>query len=368
MKRVGAALLLLGACGGAPSAGRDLAGEPVIPERPFVIRAGQPVDVTPGEERRLRNLRKLTSGGENAEAYWSFDGRRLIYQSKRKPYDCDQIFVLDLETGQERMVSTGKGKCTCAYFLRGDREIIFSSTHLRDPACPIAGRIVRGRYVWPIFPGFDIFVAKADGSDLRRLTDTDGYDAEATVCPVTGRIVFTSVRDGDLELYTMEPDGSDVQRITRREGYDGGAFFSHDGSKIVARSGFFADEQEREEYFSLLRQNLIQPNKVEIVVMNPDGSNFRKVTDNGRANFAPYWHPDNERIIFCSNIGKNPNSRDFDLWLIHEDGTGLERVTFDEHFDGFPMFSPDGKYLVFASNRYGEAYGETNIFVAEWIE
>jgi Tol biopolymer transport system component len=227
---------------------------------------------------------------------------------------------------------------------------------------------VRGRYVWPIFPGFDIFRANADGTDLRRLTTTDGYDAEGTVCPVSGRIVFTSVRDGDLELYSMEPDGSDVQRLTNREGYDGGAFYSPDGSKIVARSGFFKDEADRNEYFTFLDQNLILPTQVDIVVMDRNGGNFRRVTDNGAANFAPYWHPDNHRILFCSNLGKNKDSRDFDLWLIDENGGGLEQVTFNDSFDGFPMFSPNGKYLAFASNRYGETYGETSIFVAEWID
>lgn len=369
-------LALVGAAGcggGAPPTGGDLAGQPVVPSRPLVVRAGRPVEPIAGEERHLRNVRKLTFGANNAEAYWSFDGRKLIYQSDRKPFECDQIYMIDLETGQEQLVSTGKGKCTCSYFLRGDQEIIYSSTHLRDPNCPIAGRLVRGRYVWPVFPGFDIFRAKADGSDLRQLTTTDGYDAEGTVCPVTGRIIFTSLRDGDLDLYTMEPDGSDVQRVTNREGYDGGAFFSHDGSKIVARSGFFKDEKDRAEYLSFLAQNLVLPTQVDIVVMNRDGSDFRRVTDNGAANFAPYWHPDNRRIIFCSNLVQGETKArsavdQFDLWLINEDGSGLERVTTNDSFDGFPMFSPDGKHLAFASNRYGTEYGETSIFVAEWVD
>lgn len=362
-------LSLLAACrSDAPPAGGDLAGQPVIPAKTFVLRAGKPVADMPGE-KRFRNVRKLTSGGENAEAYWAFGGRKLIYQSKRPPFQCDQVFVLDLETGEEKLVSNGKGKCTCAYFLRGDREIVYSSTFLRDENCPIAGRLVRGRYVWPVFPGFDIFRANADGSNLRRITENDGYDAEATVCPVTGRIVFTSLRDGDLELYTMEPDGSDVQRLTNRPGYDGGAFYSHDGSKLVARSSFFTSDKDRDEYFTFLKQNMILPTQVDLVVMDRDGSNFRRVTDNKSANFAPYWHPDNRRIIFCSNLAQeNKSSRNFDLFMIGEDGQGLEQVTTNDTFDGFPMFSPDGKHLVFASNRYGVEYGETNIFVAEWVE
>lgn len=352
----------------APPVGGALADTTVIPQRPLVIRAGKPVDPVPGE-RRLRNVRKLTFGGENAEAYWSFDGRKLIYQSKRPPFQCDQIFVLDLETGQERMVSTGKGKTTCSYFTLDDKHVLFASTHLASPDCPVAGRVVRGRYVWPIFPGFDIFRADLDGSNLTRLTDSPGYDAEATVCPVTGRVVFTSLRSGDLEIWSMEPDGSDQQRLTHRDGYDGGAFFSPDGSKIVLRSGFFENDAARDEYFGFLHQNLILPTQVELTVMNRDGSDFHQITDNGYANFAPFWHPDNERIIFCSNVGApSKASRDFNLYLIRQDGTGLEQVTFHDTFDGFPMFSPDGKFLAFASNRYGEEYGETSIFVAEWVE
>ena len=359
---------LLAACAGdGPKAGGALQGQPTLPTRPLVIQAGTPVADVPGE-RHLRNVRKLSRGGENAEAYWSSDGQKLIYQSKRPPYDCDQIFIVDLESGKEHLVSTGKGKTTCSYFLRGDQQVIFSSTHLRDPACPVVGRIIRGRYVWPIFPGYDVFRCNLDGSDLTRITTAEGYDAEATVCPVTGRIVFTSGRDGDMDIYSMEPDGSDVQRLTNREGYDGGPFYSPDGSKIVLRSGFFQNDQERDEYRSFLKENLLLPERVELTVMQRDGSGFHKVTDNGAANFAPYWHPDNHRIIFCSNYGQKKGSRNFDLFLIAEDGTGLEQVTTFDHFDGFPMFSPDGKHIAFASNRYGEAYGETNIFVAEWVE
>ena len=212
-----------------------------------------------------------------------------------------------------------------------------------------------------------IFRADSDGSGLRRLTDTPGYDAEATVCPVTGQIVFTSVRDGDLELYTMELDGSNVVRLTNRPGYDGGAFYSHDGTKLVQRSGFFANETEKKDYFALLGRGLVQPSKMEITVLDRDGSNFRVVTHNGKANFGPFWHPDNHRILFASNQG-DPRGRNFELYLIDEDGQNQEQVTHNPTFDGFPMFSPDGKYLVFASNRYGASRGETNVFVAEWVE
>lgn len=354
--------LLSGACANpAPEPAR-----PVIPPEPLRIRAGKPVPSVPGE-RHLRNVRQLTFGGENAEAYWSFDGTRLILQSRQPPVKCDQIFVIDLRTGEKRMVSTSKGRTTCAYFLQGDRGILYSSTHLADERCPDPVFLHGGRYVWAVDPGYDIFRAAPDGSNLVRLTDTPGYDAEATVCPVTGRIVFTSARDGDLEIYSMEPDGSDVRRLTRRIGYDGGAFFSPDGTKIVLRSAFLETEQARREYLEFLRKGFVVPSKLEITVMDRDGGNFHRVTDNGAANFCPFWHPDGKRIVFASNH-HDSGGRNFDLFLIDEDGGNLERVTFHEAFDGFPMFSPDGRYLVFASNRYHRKRGETNIFVAEWVE
>jgi Tol biopolymer transport system component len=335
-------------------------------EPAFRVAAGKPVPDLPGEPC-LRNVRQLTFGGENAEAYWSNDGRKLVFQSTRPPYECDQILVLDLASGATEMVSTGKGRTTCGYFLQGDQRILYSSTHLADEACPERVFRVDGRYVWAIYPSYDIFTARPDGSDVQRLTSTPGYDAEATVCPVTGRIVFTSVRDGDLEIYSMEPDGSDLMRLTRRVGYDGGPFFSHDGSKIVLRSGFLDTEEATAEYVGFLRKGLVVPTALEITVMNRDGSGFRRVTDNGKANFAPYFHPDDRRIVFASNQN-DPKGRDFDIYIIGTDGQNQIRLTNNPTFDGFPMFSPDGRYLAFASNRFAGAEGETNLFVAEWVE
>jgi Tol biopolymer transport system component len=339
---------------------------PVVPPRHPVLKAGKPVPSLPGEVR-LRNVRQITSGGENAEAYWSNDGKKLIMQSKVPPYECDQIFVHDLETGKVDLVSTGKGRTTCAYFMQGDRRILFSSTHLVDDKCPPPVMRVGGKYVWPIYAGYDIFTAKPDGSDLVRLTDHAGYDAEATVCPVTGTIVFTSTRDGDLELYSMEPDGSNLRRLTDRVGYDGGAFFSHDGSKLVLRSGFPADEADQRAYKEFLQNGLVVPSQMDITVVDRDGKNFRRVTDNKKANFAPFWHPDDRRIAFASNLNDD-RGRNFEIFLIGEDGKGLEQITFNDTFDGFPMFSPDGKRIVFASNRLAAREGDTNVFVAEWVE
>lgn len=353
---------LLASCRSGPGPVED----PAIPSRPFTLRAGKAVADLPGE-KRLRNVRQLTFAGENAEAYWSNDGRKLILQSKREPFQCDQIFVIDLETGVDKLVSTGKGRTTCSYFLQGDREILYASTHLADEGCPPPVFRANGRYVWAVYPGYDIFVADADGGNLRRITDTPGYDAEGTVCPVTGRIVFTSVRDGDLEVYSMEPDGSDVKRLTNRVGYDGGPFYSHDGTRIILRSGFPKDEAAVKEYQDLLARGLVAPNEMEITIMDRDGSNFRPLTNNGKANFAPYFHPDDKRILFASNM-HDEKGRDFDIYMMGVDGENLEKITQNPSFDGFPMFSPDGRYLAFSSNRYAATPGDTNVFVAEWVE
>jgi len=344
--------------------------EPAVAAKSWTIKAGKPVADLPGE-RYFKNVRQLTFGGENAEAYWSGDGTKLIMQSKFGKYPCDQIFILDLDSGEKKLVSTGKGRTTCSYFLQGDDRIIYGSTHLGSAECPPPVIRTRGKYVWAIYKTYDIFTAKADGSDLRRITNTPGYDAEATVCQVTGRVLFTSVRDGDLELYSMESDGSDVKRLTNRPGYDGGGFYSHDGSKIVQRSGFFTDDKEKENYFSLLARGLVEPNKMEITVLDRNGKNFRQVTKNGKANFGPYWHPDDKRILFSSSIGTPPRGRPmFDIYIIDEDGSNQAKITNNPSFDGFPMFSPDGKYLVFASNRFNDKdhQNDTNVFVAEWVE
>ncbi|MCS7183350.1 MAG: hypothetical protein NZ869_09615 [Thermoanaerobaculum sp.] len=320
----------------------------------------------PGDPResRLANLRQLTFGGENAEAYFSFDGKKLIFQSTRPPFACDQIFVMNANGRHQRLVSTGRGRTTCAYFFPDNRRFIYSSTHQGNPDCPPKPDLSQG-YVWPLYPDYDIYLASLDDLTPRPLTQAPGYDAEATVSPKGDRIVFTSVRDGDLELYTMKLDGSDLRRITHEVGYDGGAFFSPDGSMLVWRASRPLPGPETEEYQRLLAQGLVRPFKLDIYVAAADGSNVRRLTDNGAANFAPFWHPSGNKIIFVSNLHQ-PRSRNFDLYLINVDGTGLERVTYFEDFDGFPMFSPDGKRLVFCSNRYNSKPGETNVFIADW--
>lgn len=340
-------------------------------------RPGQGSGPLPGlhdpRERHLANVRQLTFGGQNAEAYWSFDGTRLSYQMyDGETVKADQIFVMNADGSGKRMVSTGTGRTTCAFFLKNGKEIIFASTHGDSPAVPPEPDRTKG-YVWPIYGTYAIWKANADGTNLRPLFPKKvgpgirtGYNAEATISPDGKTILFTSTKDGDLELYTMRTDGSRVRRITNRVGYDGGAFFSPDGKQIVWRAGLPETAAEELEYRSLLKQDLVRPSKMELWVADADGKNARQVTRNGAANFAPFFTPDGKRIIFASNMD-DPRRRSFEIYLINVDGTGLERVTYGREFDSFPMFSPDGKKLVWASNRNGKDR-ETNVFVADWVE
>lgn len=322
-------------------------------------------DAQDARETRLANLRQLTFEGENAEAYWSFDGARLVFQARPPGRDaCDQIYLLDPATGERKLVSTGQGRTTCSYFYPAGDQILYSSTHHYDRSCPAPPDFSQG-YVWALYSSFDVFSVATDGSGLRRLTTSYGYDAEATFSPVGDRIVFTSVRDGDLDLYSMAPDGSDVQRLTDRLGYDGGAFYSPDGTQIVWRAHYPETPEEKEDYLALLAQGLIRPSALEIYVADADGSNPRQVTDNGAANFAPYWHPSGDKIVFSSNMD-DPNGRNFEIYLVNTDGSGLERVTWSDGFDGFPVFRPDGTQLVFSSNRNQSHEGNTNLFLADW--
>jgi TolB protein len=322
-------------------------------------------DSAPISERHLRNIRQLTFGGENAEAYFSLDGKKLIFQSSRDGNPCDQIYEMKVDGSGVRMLSTGRGRTTCSYFFPDGKRIIYSSTHLASPNCPPKPDYSRG-YVWAIYPGYDIFSAAPDGSDLKKLTDVDGYDAEATISRDGKKIVFTSMRDGDLDIYTMDADGKNIKRLTDELGYDGGPFWSHDGKWIVYRAHHPKADKDVADYKALLKENLIRPTSLEIWVMKADGTGKRQITKNGKANFAPYFFPTDNRIIFASNIN-DPKGRNFDIYAINLDGTGLEQITTNETFDGFPMFSPDGKRLVFASNRNAKTPGETNVFIADWV-
>jgi len=324
-------------------------------------------------EKHFKNIVQLTDGGDNAEAYWSFNDEMLVFQVRNEKWDlpCDQIFYFnhmndDLINNKPKMVSTGKGRTTCAYFLPGDTTIVYASTHEGDENCPPepAPRDDH-KYVWPIYSDFDIYVADLDGNIIQKLTDEPGYDAEATVSPDGKKMVFTSLRSGDLELYTMNIDGTDVKQITSELGYDGGAFYSPDSKKLIFRSSRPKTDEDVAEYKALLAEGLVKPTNMELYICNADGSEIKQLTDLGQANWCPFFHPNGEKIIFASNH-TSERGFPFNLYMINIDGTGLEQITHDETFDAFPVFSNDGKYLMFSSNRNNGGTRNTNLFRAEW--
>ena len=326
------------------------------------------------DEKHFKSLQQVTHGGNNAEAYWSFDDKQLVFQSDFAKWgvSCDQMFLMDVgqvfDSVAPLMVSTGKGRTTCSYFMPDNEHILYASTHLGGDACPEAPEHKPGgKYVWPIYDTYDIFVADLQGNIVQQLTKTPGYDAEATVSPKGDKIVFTSTRNGDIDLYTMNLDGLDVKQITNELGYDGGAFFSPDGTKIVFRASRPKTDDEIKEYKDLLAQHLVQPTQMELFVCNADGSDLRQVTNLGNANWAPFFHPSGEKIIFSSNY-ESQRGYPFNLYMIDEDGKNLERITHSDTFDAFPVFSNDGKKLVFSSNRNNGGTRDTNLFIAEWVD
>lgn len=333
--------------------------------------AGPAVQGTPDDPLRdrreihLRNVKQLTFGGTNAEAYFSADGKRLVFQSTREPYQCDQIFVMNVDGSDVRLVSTGKGKTTCAYFFRDGKRLLYSSTHLTSPDCPPRPDYSKG-YVWGVYSAFQIFEASDTGKILRQLTTGPGYNAEATLSRDGRRVVFTSSRDGDLDIYTMRADGSGVKRLTKELGYDGGPFFSPDGRWIAYRGHHPTAPNEVARYKELLAQELVEPMEMDLYVMRADGSENRQITRLGGASFAPFFFPDGKRIIFASNY-EHPGSSQFELYAINRDGSQLERITFSGGFNSFPMFSPDGRKLVFASSRNAKRGHEINVFIADWV-
>jgi len=312
------------------------------------------------QEKHLKNIKQITFGGDNAEAYWSFDSSKLVFQANNKAWglECDQIFMMDASKPLDsveipQLISTG--------------TIVYSSTHLASKECPEVPKKedYGNKYIWPVYEGYDIFVADTKGNQLKQLTFEDGYDAEPTVSPKGDKIVFTSTRTGDLELFTMNIDGSDVKQVTNELGYDGGAFFSPDGTKLIFRSSRPKTEAEIKEYKDLLAVGLVQPTNMELYTCNVDGSALTKITDLGNANWAPFFHPSGKKIIFSSN---HVSKRSFNLFMINLDGSGLEQITYDKVFDAFPMFSPDGKKIVFSSNRNNNGTHDTNLFVADWVD
>ena len=340
-----------------------LAADP--PKAAEAAKAKEQLELAHPKETHFRNMRQLTFGGENAEAYFSPNGESLVFQSTRAPFSCDHIFTMALDGSNVQQISSGKGRTTCSYYYPDNASIIYASTHLGSPDCPPTPDMSQG-YVWPLYESFDLFLRTPTG-EVKQLTDAPGYDAEATVSPLGDRVLFTSVRDGDLDIYSMALDGSDVTRLTDALGYDGGPFFSADGKKIVYRAMHPEGEKAQADYKRLLKQNKVRPSKLEVWVMDADGKNKTQVTNLGAASFCPFFHPDGKRIVFSTNA-HDPSKRNFEIYIINVDGSGLERLTYNDTFDGFPMFSPDGKTLVFCSNRNNAKRGETNVFVCEWVD
>jgi TolB protein len=333
----------------------------------FFARAQETGTVHYAQEKHLDNVRQLTNGGDNAEAYFSFDSKMITFQATNQAWNaaCDQIFYTPLENFSPKLVSTGTGRTTCSYFLPGDSTVLYASTHLANKECPPkpAPRADH-KYVWAIYESFDIFVTDLSGKVLRQLTNTPGYDAEATVSPKGDKIVFTSLRSGDPELYTMNIDGSGVKQITNGLGYDGGAFFSPDGNKIVFRASRPASEEDIKTYKDLLKEGLVMPTAMELFTCDVDGKNLKQVTRLGGANWAPFFTPDGKKIIFSSNHVQR--GYHFNLFLVDLEGSNVQQVSFDPVFDAFPVFSPDGKKLVWSSNRNNGGTRDTNLFIADW--
>ncbi|MEO6938957.1 MAG: hypothetical protein ABI444_02275 [Candidatus Kapaibacterium sp.] len=337
---------------------------------PHQFRGAQPLpdSLRIPEEKHLKNIRQLSFDGENAEAYLSPDGIHVSFQARGpEAGSCDQIYTMTLDGRDVKRISDGKGRTTCSYYLPSGDKILYASTKgALGGSCPPEPDFSKG-YVWPLYPYFDIYVADTSGKEIGRLTQNENfYDAEATVSPVGDKIIFTSTRSGDIDLYSMNLDGTNVTQLTNEEGYDGGAFYSQDGKQIVYRASRPAGD-ELKEYRELLKQGLIKPHMLEIFLMDADGSHKRQLTHSNAASFAPYFYPDGKRVIFASNMA-DPKGRDFDLYMIHTDGTGLERITYNKTFDGFPVFTKDGKHLIFCSNRNGANPHNTNIFIADWVE
>jgi TolB protein len=359
-------LLLLACPTKPPAAGIPPSTPDADPAAPDASETHEPEapETASEPEAHLGRMRQLSFGGENAEAYLSNDEKHLVFQSTRDGAGCDQIYEMGIDGSALRRVSSGKGRTTCAYFLPGDQRVLYASTHAAADDCLPPPDRSHG-YVWKLYDEFDIYTSNVDGSDVQPLVVGKGYDAEATVSPLGDRIVFTSTRDGDPELYTISIDGKKPKRLTKTKGYDGGAFFSPDGKSIVYRANHPEGKEELAKYTEIIKQGLVRPTRLELFVMNADGTGLRQVTSLSGASFAPFFTPDGKKIIFSSNQ-HNPRGRDFELWLTNVDGTGLERVTYNPSFDGFPMFSPNGRQLVFASNRFQKAAGETNVFIATW--
>ena len=342
----------------------------------FAQQPATPDSIHFAGEKHFKNIQQLTFGGDNAEAYWSYDGKSIIFQrtNTKEGLKCDQIFIGKLPTrpGEKfeyKMVSSGKGRTTCAYFLPDGKHIIYASTHLGADSCPpTPDRAKYGnKYIWPLYDSYDIFMATLDGKIVKRLTTAKGYDAEATLSYDGKKMIYCSDKDGDLDLYVMDLATGKEKKVTNTLGYDGGAWFSHDGKKIVWRASRPSTDAEIKEYKALLAEGMVAPTHMEVYVADADGKNAKQITTLEQANWAPNFTPDDKHIIFCSNH-EYKRGFPFNMYLTDINGKGLEKISRDKGFDAFPMFSPDGKKIIFASNRNNGGTRDTNLFVADWVE
>ncbi len=328
------------------------------------------------DEKHFKNIRQLTFGGDNAEAYWSYDGKYIIFQHKNEKENvmCDQMYIGKLPQNSTdsfiyKMVSNGKGRCTCGYFLPDGKHIIYASTFLSGDNCPpVPDRSKYGnRYIWPVYDSYDIFLADTSGKIIKQLTTTKGYDAEATLSSDGKKMIYTSLKNGDLDLYEMDLKTYKVTQITNTLGYDGGAWFSPNGKKIVWRASRPTSDSSIKEYKDLLVQNLVMPTQMEVFVANADGSDAKQITNYGQANWAPNFTPDGNHVIFCSNY-QYKYGFPFNMYITNIDRSGLEKISHDKNFDAFPMFSPDGKRIIFSSSRNNGGTRDINLFVADWVQ
>lgn len=341
------------------------------------VRASTPLSDTVWypEEKHLKNIQQLTFGGDNAEAYWSYDGKYIVFQRthEKEGIPCDQIYVGKVprpgEKFEYKLISTGKGRTTCAFFTKDGKHVIYASTHLAGNQCPpVPDRSKYGnKYIWPLYDSYDIFMADLNGKIVKQLTRAKGYDAEATLSPDGKKMIYTSTKNGDLDLYVMNLKTGKEKQITKTLGYDGGAWFSPDGKKIIWRASRPKTDAEIKEYKELLAEGLVAPTNMEVWVADADGKNALQVTNLGQANWAPNFMPDSKGIIFASNH-EYKRGFPFNLYTVNADGGHLQKITRDKGFDAFPMFSPDGKKILFSSNRNNGGTRDTNVFMADWVE
>jgi Tol biopolymer transport system component len=310
----------------------------------------------------LKSARRLTFEGRRAgEGYFSGDGTKLVFQSEREEGNpWYQIYLMDLLTGDTRRISSGAGKTTCPFINPKSNDVLFGSTHLDPNTLKLqkdeldfraSGK--ERRYSWDYDKAMDIFVADAETGELSRVTEEEGYDAEASYSPDGEWIVYSSLRDAyerELtdeeaklreinpsyfgELYIMKADGSEKRRLTNTPGYDGGPFFSTDGKRVVWRR--FSEDGLTADVYTI----------------NVDGTDEKRITDFGSLSWAPYEHPSEEYILFASNKLGFAN---FEIFMVDVNGTKEPvQITYTDGFDGLPVPSPDGKTLIWTSSRHGE--------------